>query len=171
MPKGFTLIEIILVLAIFSVLSVAGIESITEFQKSALLRGTSDEFAAALRSARTKSINGELLEGEKPEDFSNDGLPIYGVKTDSSSYTLFRCYQLVDQPPNPCPPVLEKDKEDYELSPQLYFFVNNKVIFQRISGSPVCDSSPCQFIVKRKNSSDKSDESKIDITNVGVVKE
>ena len=166
MPKGFTLIEIILVLAIFSVLSVAGIESITQFQKSALLRGTSDEFAAVLRSARTKSISGELLEGEKPEDFSADGLPIYGVKTNSTSYTLFRRYQLCN-PPNPCPAVQDSDLENYLLSPQLSFSGNGQIIFQRISGSPVSGSN-LQFTLVRKNSSDKSI---IDITNVGVVKE
>ena len=167
MPKGFTLIEIILVLAIFSVLSLAGIESITQFQKSALLRGTSDEFAAVLRSARTKSMNGELLEGEKPEDFASDGLPIYGLKTDSASYTLFRRYILVCNPPNPCPTVQDSDLENYLLSTQLSFSGNGQIIFQRITGSPVSGSN-LQFTLVRENSTDKSI---IDITSVGVVKE
>lgn len=167
MQKGFTLIEIIIVLAIFSVLSLAGIESITEFQKSALLRGTSDEFAAILRSARTKSISGELLEGEKPEDFSSDGLPIYGVKTDSSSYTLFRRYQLVCNPPNPCPAVQDSDLENYLLSPQLSFAGSGQIVFQRITGSPVGGSS-LQFTLLRTST---SDQSIIEINDKGVVKQ
>ncbi|MFH0864174.1 MAG: prepilin-type N-terminal cleavage/methylation domain-containing protein [Candidatus Gottesmanbacteria bacterium] len=165
--KGFTLIEIIIVLAVIAILSVVGIESIIEFQKSALLGGVSDEFMAVLRSARTKSISGELLAGESPEKFSETGLPIYGVRTTASSYTLFRRYQLAC-PPTPCSPIQNSDleNESYSLDPHLTFSTIGEVLFDRITGVPITGSTT-QFTLERVGS---SDHSTLEINNEGVVK-
>lgn len=141
--KGFSLIETIVVFAILSVLALVGVESIIEFQKNALLEGTANEFASTLRSARTKSIAGQLLEGENPEDFEEQGLPKYGVRVEDETYFLFREYQLVGEPS------LRRDNleafiviNSLSLSPS-----GGEALFNRVTGI----SSPITFTLQRSD--------------------
>lgn len=126
--KGFTLIEVVVVVAILAILSVVGIESIVEFQKNAVLEGTANEFASTLREARTKSISGELLSGETPDDFTNGGLPKYGVKIDATNYVLFREYQNAAG-------VKKEDLETFLIGDKLTLTPSpGEIIFSRITG-------------------------------------
>lgn len=126
--NGFTLVEILIVFAILTILSLVGIESIVEFQKNALLGGTAAEFASSLREARTKSLAGELGVGEKPEDFTE--LPEYGVRVESDSYFLFREYQLkTDLSPK------RSDLESFSVDVRLSLTPQPaEVVFSRITG-------------------------------------
>lgn len=141
--KGFTLIETVVVMGILAIISLVGVESIVEFQKNSVLDGSANEFASSLRAARTKSLSGELLLGEKPEDFASDGLPKYGVRISGVTYSLFREYRLISDV-GPVTQVLETQTVDNQLSvkPDGAF-----VLFKRVDGS----HPPISFTVERKD--------------------
>ena len=67
--KGFTLLEVVVVVAIIAIVSLIGVNNFVSFQKDAVLDQTADEFVSLIESARTKSISGELLEGETTAEF------------------------------------------------------------------------------------------------------
>jgi len=155
--KGFTLIETIVVFAILSTLALVGIESIVEFQKNALLDGAANEFASTLRSARTKSLAGEILETETDGDFADDGLPKYGVKIeDDQTYILFREYvdytgaSGYDEP--------ERLTIDDNLS---LANVGDRVVFERVTG----EGGPIVFTLQR---TDGKGTREIEVSNKGI---
>ncbi len=141
--KGFTLIETVVVVAIISILAFFGVENIIEFQKNSLLEGTASELTSTIRQARTKSLAGELLDGEVPSNFTQDGLPKYGVKIAGQSYILFREYQTLSDP-SP----IRQDLETFAIGDQLIFNPSSwEAIFARVNG----ESSPPVLTLKRKD--------------------
>lgn len=128
--KGFTLLETIIVVAVLATIALAGMETITEFQKNALLEATANEFASALRTARSKSLAGELPEGNHPDEFAEGGLPQYGVEVNTNQYFLFRDYQLEGEGPNH--EALEN--ENYSISDRLALTPSGMVTFNRVTG-------------------------------------
>lgn len=141
--KGFTLIETVVVIAILAILSFFGVENVIEFQKDSLLANTANEIASNTRQARTKSLNGELLGGEKPEDFTADGLPQYGIKINGQSYSLFRQYQRLSDSALQTQTIATFNVDNnLSLIPD-----ESAVIFDRKTG----ENSPATFILKRKD--------------------
>lgn len=80
--KGFTLIESVVVIAILSILALAGINTITEFQRNAILSSATQELGSTLRVARQNSISGMVGLGETDSYF--------GVFLSGNSYQLVR---------------------------------------------------------------------------------
>lgn len=56
MPRGFTILELIMVLAIVAILAAVGAPSMRDFIRSAEIRDASSEFYAALIGARSEAI-------------------------------------------------------------------------------------------------------------------
>lgn len=139
---GFTLLEIIIILTIFVALSLIGVGSIFEFQKKTLLESTANEFASTLREARTKSISGELLAGERAEDFTSDGLPKYGIRVDDLNYFLFREFQSLGSP--------VYQREDLKV-----FSIDSKLTLTPSPGEIIFEhkgpGGPMTFILQRKD--------------------
>lgn len=141
--QGFSLIETMVVLAILSILSLVGIESIIEFQKNALLDTSANEFASALRRAQSMSITGEIPNVSCPNNpcsdnlniasnFDTDGLPTYRVNLSSVNYTIWYDYQLETQPvPHQC--CLETFPIDSKISIASTPAVTN-IAFARLTG-------------------------------------
>lgn len=149
--KGFTLIETVVVVAIISILAFFGVENIIEFQKNSLLEGTANELASTLRQARTKSLAGELLEGDILSCFTQDGLPKYGVRIAGQTYILFREYQHLCNPlcDSSCYPSLNsQDLETFAIGDQLLLSSSGgDAVFARVTG----ESNPVSFDLQRKD--------------------
>jgi Tfp pilus assembly protein FimT len=147
--RGFTLLEIVIIMAIFSVLTVAGVTSITKFQKQARLDSTTNELVNNLRLANTKSVTGELLETEVPSNFEETGLPQYGVLIDDAThYSLIRQYQLVGQSITTETLNTIDITDEFSLSP-----VGTSIIFIRPSGI----TSSTTITLQQINSPDTTD--------------
>lgn len=141
--KGFTLIETVVVVAILAILAFFGVENIIEFQKNSLLEATASELASTLRQARTKSLAGELLDDEISSDFTQDGLPKYGVKIAGQTYILFREYQ-----PSGDPSPIRQDLETFAIGDQLLLSPSGgEAVFARVTG----ENNPTSFTLQRKD--------------------
>ena len=90
MKAGVSLIETLVVISIITSLSLIGINTINNFRKDAILDTITNEFISAVRDARSKSMNGDLLPGESTHDFSDSGLPEYGLHITPDSYSVIR---------------------------------------------------------------------------------
>lgn len=82
MKHGFTLIESVVVIAILAILAFAGMNTITEFQRNAILNSATQELGSTLRVARQNSISGRVGLGETDSYF--------GVSMNGNSYQLVR---------------------------------------------------------------------------------
>ena len=92
---GFTLIEALVVLAIISLISVVGVISIINFQKDTVMDSAASELVSALKTAKNKSQSGELPTATDLDDYEEDYLPWYGVRSASGGYAIFVNYRLV----------------------------------------------------------------------------
>ena len=117
--RGFTLIESIVVIAILAIVALASINTITEFQRNAILSAATQELGSTLRVARQDSISGLVKPGE------TDGS--YGITLSGNSYQLNRYTPSLD------PEVLEQHTIDSSLivSPNPI-----DIRFTRITGAP-----------------------------------
>ena len=77
MQRGFTLLEVLLVTAIFLVLLVAGVASYTALQKTQIMEVTRSEIVQNMRVAQTRARAGE-------NDLAQ------GVYFNGNAYTFFR---------------------------------------------------------------------------------
>ena len=148
LQKGFTLIEVIVVTFILSILALAGVETIVNFQKNALLESTARELVSTIRTAQNKSLSGELIKGEtlQPSD-----LPKFGVAFTVNSYTLFRQYVGVGT-----------SVATYPIDTQLKLSPSSEIVFDRVSGT----CSPLVLTIERL---DNQEFVKIDINEKGLV--
>lgn len=92
MIKGFTLIEIIIVVALLASVSLVGTNTIIEFQRNAILSAAAQELASTLRTAQANSSAGQIQSGETASTFTIDGLPYFGLNVNGNSYQLIRKY-------------------------------------------------------------------------------
>ena len=118
--KGFTLIESVVVIAILSVIALASMNTITEFQRNAILSSATQELGSTLRVARQNSISGMVGPGETDSYF--------GVSLNGNSYQLVR-YTTV---PSTTTPV-----ENHTIDASLTVTpAGATVTFARITGIP-----------------------------------
>jgi prepilin-type N-terminal cleavage/methylation domain-containing protein len=81
MKKGFTLIEIIVVMAIFLTLTGLAMMNILRPQQQAILSSATHVLITDIKSQQLKSMIGESSTGTAPE--------YYGIYFESNKYTLF----------------------------------------------------------------------------------
>lgn len=145
--KGYTLLEVLLVVSIVSIISVFAAQTLIKFQKEAVLDDTVREFSSLTLHARSKSIAGEIQKGKTYNDYAEEGMDEYAIKTTSDSYQLVRRYTLASATEQ------ENIIESNQINNVLDFEPKNTtVFFDRISGQP---SSATQFTFQIKGSSEQ----------------
>jgi prepilin-type N-terminal cleavage/methylation domain-containing protein len=173
MKRGFTLLEVVVVIAIIAVLSLIGVNSVNNFRQEAVLDSTVNEFIAVLKSAKNKSMAGEIPEGMGISDFYSDpdgtpvGLPKYGVEVKPGTYYLTRNYTISDgsvkkecQTDNG---IWLIDCSTYLVIPSELSINSGVVEFSRISGTTTHTSFN---IIKVSNGKGEN----IDISPDGIIK-
>ncbi len=126
MSKGFTLIEVLTVIAILIILAGLAIPTLYHFQKRANLDNTKDSLVSSLNLARQKTI-------------ASQGLSQWGVSFDDStfspSFTLFKgASYLLREPSFDQVFILP---EDVQFSAISLLGGAEEVVFQRITGQTV----------------------------------
>ena len=84
MQRGFTLLEVLLVTAIFLVLLVAGVASYTALQKTQIMEVTRSEIVQNMRVAQTRARAGE-------NDLAQ------GVYFNGNAYTIFQVHHMLHE--------------------------------------------------------------------------
>ena len=157
MKRGFTLLEVVVVIAIIAILSLFGVNTINNFRRNASLDNAASELLSEIRVARNKSMTGEVMEGEKEEDFNPNGLPEYGVNILADRYELIRrCVKLAGN----CD--TEPAIEMIMLDDQFTLDPIGKFYFDRIAGNPDISGTKTINILEKKGS--KKWGRKIEIT-------
>lgn len=121
MPKvrGFTLVEIIITVGIFLILTTIVVAAFRNFETKASLDGDTKAIVNVLRLAQNKSL---AAEGGKN----------YGVHFDSNAYTLFSDINYSPASPNNIIYNLSAKTEIYDI---LINGGGNEVIFNRVTGT------------------------------------
>lgn len=134
--RGFTLIESVVVIAILSILALVGVNTISEFQRNAILSSATQELGSTLRMAKANSTSGLVKIGEV---YTETGYPYYGINLlyDSACscyiYNLTRTFTKVgfSQITENLEPLPHKIDSSITVSP-----VSLNITFDRITGIP-----------------------------------
>lgn len=129
--RGYTLLELLIIIAVMSTISLGVYESIVHFQSQSQVEAAAAEFTTTVKTAQAKSRDGQLPQGAVETDYTPDGLPIYGVTLTASDYTLHQYHTLNSTVSENI--VLETHVFDSSItfSPGTY-----SVIFSRMTGLP-----------------------------------
>jgi prepilin-type N-terminal cleavage/methylation domain-containing protein len=130
MLKGFSLIEVLVVVSLIAILSVFGIVNIVEFQKTAVLDAEASEFAAEFKTARENSMAGEALEGKDISYFEPGFLPYWQIAVAGNTYTLKLVYRKVGDTADTLDTV-----ESHVLNTSWTLTPNGTTNFERINGN------------------------------------
>ncbi len=121
--KGFTLIEIIIVVSIMAFLSGIAIPRINSFNHSQVLEQTSLDFASAVEDARSRSLNSQTYSGSTV---------FWGIETASSAYYLRYCADSL--PYNSALDNLTSNVKAYNLPSGVTLSpVGSEIVFARLS--------------------------------------
>ncbi len=82
--KGFTIIELLASIVILTIITSFSIVSFNTWGRNEDLRQSARWLADNIRSVQTKSLSGEMFNGDSPY-----GYGVYFSNTDTSSYVLF----------------------------------------------------------------------------------
>lgn len=82
--KGFTVVEMLVSISILVIITSFSVVNFNTWKKNEDLRQSIRELADNIRSAQTKSLSGEMFDGDLP-----NGYGIYFSNASSSSYILF----------------------------------------------------------------------------------
>ena len=154
--KGFTLIELMVTVAIIGALSLFGSIKFNQFRDDAIINAAAEELASQIKSARNMSMVGEIKEGEGSYDFEVDGLPVYGVGVAGNSHFLFRDYTKAGES--------DKTRENLEtavLETSFNISGDSEIVFSRIKG----EAPPITFFIEKNGVSQK----KVTVDGQGVV--
>jgi prepilin-type N-terminal cleavage/methylation domain-containing protein len=143
--RGFTLIELILTMGIFAVITTLVTINLLKVQHAASVSSVATTLVADLRGQQTKAITGDT-EGRTTTDQ-------YGVHFDSDKYVLFHGIYTDGEPSN----------FEIPLEGSLNFTTNGDVIFSKGSG----ELSGINTITLRDNTT--NEQKVININIYGVV--
>ncbi len=149
--KGFSLIELIIAIAIISFLSTIGVNTFINFKNETSIDNLAYELISDIKLARNKSMNGELLKDETEENFIPNNLPRYGLKMKKDTYQIVRQCSKTDGTTCDTENLENLEYTDdfkirsisslYILDPEIDFF------FERITGK----SDPITITLKEKS--------------------
>lgn len=121
MRKGFTLIEILLVMAIVSSLFAISIVNLNTLQQNTYQNTSEELFLSDLKLQQLKSMTGD--------NNSSSSFEPFGIYFEANSYTLFRGTSYSSTNP---------ENFAIELNPNLSFsnveFANSQIVFEKNSG-------------------------------------
>lgn len=137
MKRGFTLVEVIIVTAIIGILSLISFETVTSFQKTSSVESLANEFASALKTAKSKSIAGEVQTGVTYDP----GFPKFEIKINTGDYEINR----IDSD------VSIKNLETLPIASNLSITPTGNVIFSRLYG----DTPDITFTIKSTDNKEK----------------
>ena len=167
MKKGFTLLEAMVVVSIIAILSFMGINSVNSFRQEAIMDNTVNEFISVLKTARNKSMAGEIPDGMTSDTskFSEDGLPVYGVEVNSGTYYLTRNYTYDGTTTKECQTYdgnWISDCTTYLVVPSEFSITPGVVKYLRISGKTISTN----FDIKKVSSGTGK---KIEVSSDGMI--
>jgi len=126
--QGFTLIESVVVIAILSIIALVSMNTITEFQRNAILSSATQELGSTLRVAKANSTAGLVKTGES---YTDTGYPYYGVALTGNVYQLTRTFTLMSGSPT------TETIESHAIDPSITMTpISATVTFTRITGEP-----------------------------------
>jgi len=145
--SGFTLVEVLLTIAILGIITTAGIINVTSFQKTAKLDSTVNELVNNLRLAQSQSTAGQLPPGTTADDYELNGLPRYGIEVSLDNYSLIAQSTLLGQTQEN--QVLQSFPvtSPYSLTPP------GTIIFDRITGQTATVTLTFQDTITSRGSS------------------
>jgi len=155
--KGFTLMEFIVVIAIFSLLAYLASVSFVKMQKSRLLKDNVWKISSVLRQAQSKAVSGEGINGSHLRFgvlFNDDYYQEFASLTDFSNRQTD--YDFVTDLPS------SLIFTDFNL-PDTCLIANDCIIFSPIEGSPSASGN-----IKLENQVD-SEKKTIEINEQGKV--
>ncbi len=121
MQKGFTLVEVIVVMAIVSTLFAISIVSLNTFQQNTFQNTSEDVFISDLKLQQLKSMTGD--------NNSTSSFEPFGIHFEANSYTLFRGDTYSASDPENFTVVLNPNLTFSEVE-----FSNSQIIFEANSG-------------------------------------
>lgn len=131
--RGFTLIEVIISMAILTILGTVGVSYLGGYRKSANIASEAEKITAYLRQAQSRAISGEAVSGQGPTDW---GVHFVNSASGEEYYALFRgsSYNV------------DASDETIYLSNQVRFLdpvasSTKDIVFQRITGRPVATTT------------------------------
>lgn len=133
--RGYTLIELLVIIALISSISLFTYESIINFKYQSEVDATANEFIATVKNAQSMSRDGELPNGTVDTDYIVEGLPTYGVTVSATDYTLHQYDTFNDGSPTGQAQDLILEVHAYDSA--ITFSPNSYVVkFVRVSGIP-----------------------------------
>lgn len=154
--KGYTLLEVIVVIAIIGILSAFASAKFNQLRKETIINLAADEFASELKTARVKSMAGEVEEGEVLTDFEEGGLPSFGVLVSANTYALFRDYIAEGDALT-----TRQDLETTTLDSTFNISGDSEVVFPRLTGA-----ASATFIIENEGTNGKR---QVSINSEGVI--
>lgn len=82
--NGFTLLEVMVIIAIIGIMSAVGIVSLSSSRKMMALKASQDEVASAIKLAQSYALQGRINSGTKP-----DGYGFEFAGGDDKTYRIF----------------------------------------------------------------------------------
>lgn len=130
---GFTLIEIIISVAILAALGVVGVAYLGGYRQSASVDSEAEKITAYLRQVQNKAMSGEAVSGQNPTEW---GVHFVNPSSGSGYYAVFRGVTYSE----------EVSDETIYLSKQVRFSdpaasSTKDIIFQRITGRPTATTT------------------------------
>lgn len=154
--RGYTLIEVILVVTIIAFMSVVGMTKFNQFKQDTDIDLASEGFVSEIRTAKNMSMSGMIEDGKDASYYESDGLPEYGVDNVGSGYKLFRDYKLSGG-------ISKTDYlEEIQLDPSITITGDNQIKFTRING----ETGGAIFVMQKTGVSEKR---QINIDSKGVI--
>lgn len=154
MRKGFTLVEVIVVMAIVSTLFAISIVSLNTFQQNTFQNTSEDVLLSDLKLQQLKSMTGDNNSTTTFEEF--------GIHFETNSYTLFRGSSYSASDP---------ENFTVTLNPNLSFsqvdFANSQIVFERNSGEIIGFTPGNNTITINNNVTDS--DSIITLNRYGVI--
>jgi prepilin-type N-terminal cleavage/methylation domain-containing protein len=126
--KGFTFIELLVVMALIAGLSALGMIRIISFQKDSQIDSFANEIVSTLKIAKNKSETGEIPTNMTMDNFIDGKYPSYGLRTNTDGYEIYVNYETSAGEVNSW-------VEKYKLPKDTSIVLSGAIKFDRITGN------------------------------------
>lgn len=137
---GFTLVELMVSISIFAVMTLVVMLKQSDFSGSTLLTNAAYEVALLIRKAQTYGLNVRELQLDNGTKLFNIG---YGVHVEQQGGTPLRTFVLfADLPPNPSLPIGSGNLPDGRYDPDTDIAIEELTLKKEFSVSQYCAHTP-----------------------------